>query len=73
MGLPGFLVYVIAGAELIGGILLVLGIGTRMIAAVFAAITAATIFKVKMEGGFVGGYELDAALLAMSSRKASAR
>lgn len=66
IGLPGFSAYVIAGVELIGGILLILGFGTRMIAAVFAAITAAAIFKVKMAGSFVGGYELDAALLAMS-------
>ncbi|QNU37546.1 DoxX family protein [Geobacillus sp. 44B] len=66
IGLPGFLAYLVGGVELIGGILLILGLGTRIIAGAFAAIMVGAIFTVKLKSGFVGGYEFELALLAMS-------
>ncbi|WP_313894035.1 DoxX family protein [Psychrobacillus sp.] len=71
LGIPGFTAYVVAVIELIGGILLILGIGTRIISILFAVIMLGAIFSVKISAGFLGngqmaGYELELALLAMS-------
>ncbi|RDW17276.1 DoxX family protein [Oceanobacillus chungangensis] len=71
IGIPGFLAYVIGIIEVIGGIALVLGIGTRIIAILFALIMVGAIITAKFSAGFLGngqmaGYELELALLAMS-------
>jgi putative oxidoreductase len=71
LGLPGFAAYVVALIELIGGIAMILGFGTRVTAVLFAIIMIGAIAKVKLAGGFLGngqgaGYELDFALLVMS-------
>ncbi|WP_175990393.1 DoxX family protein [Bacillus sp. Marseille-Q1617] len=71
LGLPGFAAYVVALIELIGGVAMILGFGTRVTAVLFAIIMIGAIAKVKLAGGFLGngqgaGYELDFALLAMS-------
>lgn len=71
LGLPGFTAYLVALIELVGGLAMVLGVGTRIISILFAIILAVAIVKVKLAGGFLGngqmaGYELDLALLAIS-------
>ncbi|MHC0037789.1 DoxX family protein [Pseudoneobacillus sp. C159] len=71
LGLPGFTAYLVALIELIGGIAIVLGIGTRIISILFAIVLAVAIIKVKLAIGFLGngqmaGYELDLALLVIS-------
>ncbi|MFE6167466.1 DoxX family protein [Viridibacillus arvi] len=71
IGIPGFMAYVIALIELIGGIAIILGIGTRIVAVLFAVIMLGAIFTVKLSAGLLGngqmaGYELELALLAMS-------
>lgn len=71
IGLPGFLAYVVAIIELVGGIAMILGIGTRIVAALFALVMLGAIFTVKLSVGFAGngqlaGWELDLAFLAMS-------
>ncbi|MNZ92137.1 putative oxidoreductase CatD [compost metagenome] len=71
LGLPGFSAYVVALIELLGGVALVLGFGTRIIAGLLAIIMAVATIKVKLAVGFLGngqmaGYELDLALLAIS-------
>ncbi|MDQ0338811.1 putative membrane protein YphA (DoxX/SURF4 family) [Caldalkalibacillus uzonensis] len=71
IGLPGFLAYVVAIIELAGGIAMILGIGTRLVAFLFTFIMIGAIFTVKMSAGFLGneqmaGYELDLTFLAMS-------
>lgn len=71
LGLPGFTAYIVALIELIGGIAIVLGVGTRIISILFAIILAGAIVKVKLAVGFLGngqmaGYELDLALIAIS-------
>ncbi len=71
LGIPGFSAYVVAVIELIGGILLILGIGTRIVSVLFAVIMLGAIFTAKLSAGFLGngqmaGYELELALLAMA-------
>ncbi|MBR2567098.1 MAG: DoxX family protein [Paenibacillus sp.] len=71
LGLPGFSAYIVAGIELVGGIALVLGLGTRIVAGLLAIILAVATIKVKLAVGFLGngqmaGYELDLALFAMA-------
>jgi putative oxidoreductase len=71
LGLPGFTAYVVALIELIGGIAMIVGIGTRIVAILFALILAVATIKVKLAVGFMGngqmaGYELDLALIAIS-------
>ncbi|RDW20289.1 oxidoreductase [Oceanobacillus arenosus] len=71
IGVPGFLAYVVGIVEIVGGIALVLGIGTRIIAILFTLIMAGAILTAKLSAGFLGngqmaGYELELALLAMS-------
>ncbi|MFC4558318.1 DoxX family protein [Virgibacillus kekensis] len=71
IGIPGFLAYVVASLELVGGILLVVGLGTRVVAGLLSIIMVGAILKVKLTIGFLGngqmaGYELDLAFLAMA-------
>lgn len=71
IGLPGFLAYVIAWLELLGGIALVIGFVTRYVSAAFIVLLLGAIFTVKLGVGFLGdgtmaGYELDLALIAIA-------
>ncbi|MEC2074907.1 DoxX family protein [Metabacillus fastidiosus] len=71
LGLPGFTAYMVALIELIGGIAVILGLGTRIISILFAIVLAVAIVKVKLAAGFLGngqmaGYELDLALMVIS-------
>ncbi|MBY0121546.1 DoxX family protein [Bacillus sp. S/N-304-OC-R1] len=71
LGLPGFTAFLVALIELIGGIGIILGIGTRIISILFVIILAVAIVKVKLTVGFLGngqmaGYELDLALMVIS-------
>ncbi|HBI03273.1 MAG TPA: hypothetical protein DDY49_04490 [Paenibacillaceae bacterium] len=72
LGLPGFLAYIVASIELVGGIALILGLGTRIVSALFIVIMLVAIFTAKLSLGFLGngqmaGYELDILLMAMSA------
>lgn len=54
--------------ELIGGVLLVLGLGTRVVGAVFALVMLGALFTVHLPAGFFaadGGYELVLLLAAV--------
>ncbi len=67
MGLPPELQMPIALAEFIGGILLVIGVLTRITGAVFSVILLGAIFHVRWENGFFvskGGWEWDLVMLA---------
>lgn len=67
VGIPGFMAYIVAGIELIGGIALMLGFATRIISILFAVILIGAILTVKLSSGFLnGGYELDVVLLAIA-------
>ena len=67
IGLPPELQLPIALAELIGGILLIGGVLTRITGVVFSVILLGAIFHVRWENGFfvsAGGWEFDLILLA---------
>ncbi|WP_067725271.1 DoxX family protein [Oceanobacillus damuensis] len=71
LGIPGFLAYAVALIELIGGLAMILGIGTKIVAVLFIVIMLGGIFIAKLSAGFLGdgqgaGYELDLLLLAIS-------
>ncbi|WP_353050325.1 DoxX family protein [Bacillus sp. ISL-45] len=71
LGFPGISAYIVALVELVGGLAMLLGVGTRVISILFAVVLAVAIVKVKVAGGFMGngqmaGFELDLALLAIS-------
>lgn len=71
LGLPGFSAYLIALIELVGGLAMILGVGTRFVSLLFAIVMAGAMIKVKVAGGFLGngqmaGYELDLALMMIS-------
>ncbi|MFC8688300.1 DoxX family protein [Brevibacillus porteri] len=70
MGLPAFIAYLVAFLEVVGGIALILGLGTRVFAGALSVVMIGAIFTAKLAVGFLGGeggagYELDLALLAM--------
>jgi putative oxidoreductase len=71
IGLPGFLAYGVATVEMIGGVALILGLGSRIVSVLLSLLMIGAIVKVKLAVGFLGngqmaGYELDLALLAMA-------
>ena len=70
IGILGFLGYVVSFIELLGGIALILGIGTRIVSALIAIVMVGAIFTSKLSLGFIGaeaaGYELDVVLLSMA-------
>lgn len=71
IGIPGGFAYVVAIIELVGGIALIVGFGTKMVAALLALLMIGATLKVKLAAGFLGngqmaGYELDVALLAIA-------
>ena len=71
IGLPGVLAYAVALVELVGGLALIIGLGSRVVSAVLAVLMIGATLKVKLAIGFLGngqmaGYELDLALLAMA-------
>ncbi|MFK7691861.1 DoxX family protein [Paenibacillus sp. HJGM_3] len=71
IGIPGFLGYVIAMLELVGGILLIVGLFTRYVSALFVVMLIGAIFTAKLPAGLLGnaqmpGYELDLGFLMIS-------
>lgn len=64
MGVPGFLAYAVALLELIGGILLIIGLFTRYVSVLFIVMLIGAIVTMKFSAGLFGngqmaGYELD--------------
>ncbi|HDR7760675.1 DoxX family protein [Bacillus cereus] len=66
LGIFDWLAYPVAIIELVGGILVILGLGTRIISTLFSLLIAGAIITVKFDQGFIGGYEFDLLLLAVS-------
>ena len=52
IGIPGYMAYVVALIELIGGLALIFGIGTRIVSALLAIVLLVATFKVKLDVGF---------------------
>lgn len=70
IGLPAFMAYTVAGIEVIGGIGIIVGLGTRYISIILAIIMLGAIIKVKFSAGFLGngqiaGWELELLLLVI--------
>ncbi len=68
VGMPPELQLPIALAEFIGGILLIIGVLTRVTSYIFAAILLGAIFHIRWENGFLisnGGWEWDLVMLAV--------
>ena len=68
IGIPPEMQLPIALAELIGGVLLVVGILTRVTSSIFAVILLGAIFHIRWEKGFFvsqGGWEWDLVMLAV--------
>jgi uncharacterized membrane protein YphA (DoxX/SURF4 family) len=71
IGLPSFMPYTVIALEILGGIGLIIGLGTRVLSVIFAIFLIAATLKVKfLTVGFLGngqmaGWELDLALVAM--------
>lgn len=71
MGVPGFMAYVAAFVELAGGILLIVGLFTRVVSALFIVLMLGAIVTVKLSSGLLGhdqaaGYELELSLVLVS-------
>ncbi|MGO4886193.1 DoxX family protein [Anaerobacillus sp. MEB173] len=66
IGLPGGFAYVVAIVELVGGIALILGLGTRIVSGLLVLLLLGAIFKVQLAVGFLGGYAYDLALLVIA-------
>lgn len=69
-GTPGFLAYIAGWLELIGGILLIVGLFTRYVSVLFAILLLGAIFTMKLSNGLVSnemtGYELELAYLMLT-------
>ncbi|WP_245989394.1 DoxX family protein [Ureibacillus thermophilus] len=64
---PELLAYGVTGLEIIGGIFLIIGFSIRLFAFLFMLLMAGAIATVKYSTGFLHGYELDVALMAMAA------
>ncbi|MGM7722738.1 DoxX family protein [Metabacillus sp. Hm71] len=65
MGIPGFMAYMVTAIEIVGGLLLIAGLGTRYITPLFFIIMIVVILKVKLSEGF-SAYELDITYAAIA-------
>src|SRR6185312_13395035 len=54
IGVMGFLGYVVSFIELIGGIALIFGLGTKIVSAIIALVMIGAIFTAKLSLGFMG-------------------
>jgi putative oxidoreductase len=71
MGVPGMLAYVVAVLELVGGIMLIVGLFTRYVSALFVIMLIGAIFTMKLSAGLLGngqmaGYELDLSFILVA-------
>jgi putative oxidoreductase len=71
IGIPGFLAYVVAMLELVGGIMIIVGLFTRYVSALFVVMLIGAILTTKLSAGLLGdgqmpGYELDLGFLLVS-------
>ncbi|MFC5647914.1 DoxX family protein [Paenibacillus solisilvae] len=70
-GTPGYLAYIAGWLEVIGGILLIVGLFTRYISALFVVMLIGAVFTMKLTAGLLGngqmaGYELDLAYIMLA-------
>lgn len=63
---PVFWAWVVALVETFGGLLVIVGLFTRVAAFFIACVMVVAIFKLKLAQGLVGGFEFDFALLMIA-------
>lgn len=63
---PVFWAWVVALVETFGGLLVIVGLMTRLAAFLMACVMAVAILKLKSDLGLVGGFEFDFVLLMMA-------
>ncbi|WP_410511227.1 DoxX family protein [Paenibacillus sp. BR2-3] len=71
IGIPGSLAYLVAVLELVGGIMLIVGLFTRYVSALFIVMLIGAIVTTKLSAGLLGngqmaGYELDLGYILVS-------
>ncbi|NMM52342.1 DoxX family protein [Paenibacillus aquistagni] len=71
IGIPGFMAYGAAMLELAGGVLLIIGFGTRIVSLLFALMMVGAVVTVKWPAGLMGsdqmpGYELELGLFMIA-------
>ncbi|WP_214628048.1 DoxX family protein [Paenibacillus agaridevorans] len=71
LGIPGGAAYFVTVLEIVGGIMLIVGLFTRYVSALFAIMLIGAIFAAKLSAGLLGnnqmaGYELDLILIIVS-------
>ncbi len=66
LGLPGWLAYLSAGAELFGGLMVLLGAATRIGALLILADMVVAIWKVHLHQGLRGGLEFPLSVAAIA-------
>jgi uncharacterized membrane protein YphA (DoxX/SURF4 family) len=62
--LPGIMAPLVSAIEVVGGLALIVGFGTRIASILLAIIMVVAIFAVNLSKGLLGGFELDLALLS---------
>jgi putative oxidoreductase len=65
--LPMVAAIVVMAVELVGGLALILGLGTRVAAALIAIDMVVAMLLVSLKRSFIGGYELELMLLAAAA------
>ncbi|WIV19144.1 DoxX family protein [Paenibacillus polygoni] len=64
--IPGFMAYIVGPVELIGGILLILGLFTRYVSAILFIILLGAVLTTKLSMGLLNGYELDLSFMLIA-------
>ncbi len=63
IGFPGWMGAFVGSMELLGGVLLLIGLFTRYAALIISIIMVVAILKLKLTKGIINGFELELALL----------
>ena len=58
LGIPGFMAYIVATIELVGGVLIILGLATRVVAALFVAVMLGAILQPSLKADSLAGLSL---------------
>jgi len=61
--LPDLMAPLVAAVEFLGGVALILGLGTRTAAILLTAVMIVAMATVTLQAGFAGGYDINLALL----------
>jgi putative oxidoreductase len=72
IGIPGFMAYIVAIIEVAGGIMLIVGLFSRVVSALFIFVMVGAIATVKFSAGLLGtgempGYEMELSFMLISA------